>query len=299
MNKIIWDYDALKDRINKRPDIIEKVEEVIVLDVQRSFNNTQDISRDNLSNILKTYAFYNPDIGYCQGMNFLAGFFYFYYKNEEKAFKAMLGLIQKFDLTELFNTNLPRLKLYFYMLDRLIAIYLPDLHEHFKNEFVTSSLFSSAWFITWFWNTISHQKTSHLSENLLLFWDNFLIDGYLVVFQVSIILLELFEENLLQLSFEEMLNYIVDIPKMLFTSNKEMQGFFSLDCLKDEENMLRVDEHEEEIELFEHGSEHKPNFTIPKADLSSLLKNSEITVELLQKLEDEYKENERTGSFGS
>ena len=83
-------------------------------------------------------------------MNFMAGFFYFYYTDEEKAFKAMLGLINKFDLTELFNTTLPRLKLYFYILDRLICMHLPDLHEHFKNEYITSSLFSSAWFITCF-----------------------------------------------------------------------------------------------------------------------------------------------------
>ena len=148
INEIMVEYAALRDKINENPEIIEKVEEVIILDVQRSFNNTESISRDNLSNILKTYAFYNPEIEYCQGMNFLAGFFYFYYKDEEKSFKAMLGLIQKFNLTELFNTTLPRLKLYFYILDRLISMYLPDLHEHFKNEFITSSLFSSAWFIT-------------------------------------------------------------------------------------------------------------------------------------------------------
>ena len=296
IDRIKWDYEALKDRINQRPDIIEKVEEVIYLDVQRSFNNTESISRENLSNILKTYAFYNPEIGYWQGMNFLAGFFYFYYKDEEKAFKAMLGLIQKFDLTELFNTNLPRLKLYFYMLDRLIAMYLPDLHEHFKNECVTSSLFSSAWFITWFCNTISHQRTSNITNNLLFFWDNFVVDGYLVVFQVSIILLELYEDKLLPLSFEEMLNYIVDIPKMLFTNNETMQGIFSFDSLKEDENMQRTDEHEEEIILFDHGSDVNEHH-LSSINFPTLLKNSTITVELLKKLEEEYKENERRGSF--
>mmetsp|Transcript_19531 Transcript_19531/g.21838 ORF Transcript_19531/g.21838 Transcript_19531/m.21838 type:complete len:99 (+) Transcript_19531:83-379(+) len=98
-------------------------------------------------------------------------------------------------------------------------MYLPDLHEHFKNEFITSSLFSSAWFITCFCNTISHQNTSNLTENILLFWDNFVIDGYVVIFQVAIILLGLFEPKLLPLSFEEMLNYIVDIPKLIFSKN--------------------------------------------------------------------------------
>jgi hypothetical protein len=42
-----------------------------------------------LTNILKTYAFFNPEIEYCQGMNFIAGFLYFVFKDEETAFKAL------------------------------------------------------------------------------------------------------------------------------------------------------------------------------------------------------------------
>lgn len=289
------DYEALRDRINKNPEIIEKVEEVITLDVQRSFNNTESISRENLSNILKTYAFYNPEIEYCQGMNFLAGFFYFYYKDEEKAFKAMLGLIHKFDLTELFNTTLPRLKLYFYILDRLISMYLPDLHDHFKNEFITSSLFSSAWFITCFCNTISHQQTAELTENLLLFWDNFVIDGYLVIFQVAIILLGIFEEKLMPLSFEEMLNYIVDIPKILFSKNELIAELLEPENVQEEEKKGE----EEEVILFDQSPHKKADIrdVLRDVDFSSLLANSCITAELLAKIENEYKDNEAKGNF--
>ena len=65
------------------------------------------VKGENLSNILKTYAFYNPEIEYCQGMNFLAGFFFLYFKDEETAFKALLGLINRFELNKLFNMSLP------------------------------------------------------------------------------------------------------------------------------------------------------------------------------------------------
>ena len=64
LKDILCDYTALRDKINQNPEIIERVEEVITLDVHRSFNNTESISRENLSNILKTYAFYNPEIEY-------------------------------------------------------------------------------------------------------------------------------------------------------------------------------------------------------------------------------------------
>jgi hypothetical protein len=293
------DYAALRDRINNNPQIIERVEEVITLDVQRSFNNTQSISRENLSNILKTYAFYNPEIEYCQGMNFLAGFFYFYYRDEEQSFKAMLGLINKFDLTELFNTTLPRLKLYFYILDRLISMHLPDLHEHFKNEYITSSLFSSAWFITCFCNTITHQKTADLSDNILLFWDNFIVDGYLIIFKVAIILLGIFEDKLMSQSFEEMLNYITDIPKILFSKNEKIEQILDPENLNSLPEEGKTDS-DEEIILFNESPHKKIDILdmLKGIDFPSLLKSSPISAELLSKIEAEYKDNESKGNFG-
>lgn len=79
-----------------------------------------------------TYAVCNPELDYCQGMNFIAGFLYLFFKDEAIAFAVMRELIRKFNMTKLFNTELPMLKLNFYQLDRLISILLPDLHAHFK-----------------------------------------------------------------------------------------------------------------------------------------------------------------------
>ena len=45
-------------------------------DVLRSFNNAQEITHENLLNILKAYAVANPNLNYFQGMNYIAGFLY-------------------------------------------------------------------------------------------------------------------------------------------------------------------------------------------------------------------------------
>ena len=42
-----------------------------------------------LINILKSYAFFNPEVEYCQGMNFIAGYLYLVFKDEETSFKAL------------------------------------------------------------------------------------------------------------------------------------------------------------------------------------------------------------------
>ncbi len=69
---------------------IKSVEEVIILDVARSAHNMPGVDPTVLTDILKAYAFYNKEIEYCQGMNFIAGFLLMVLKNEETAFKAMV-----------------------------------------------------------------------------------------------------------------------------------------------------------------------------------------------------------------
>ena len=131
--------------------IPKPIEESIDVDVKRSFNHMKDLTHDNLSSILKTYAIINQQINYCQGMNFLAGYLFLAMGNkEELAFGAMREVIERFSMIHLFQKEQPMLKLMFYQLDRLIAIYLPDLHMHFKDETINSSYFSSSFFITLF-----------------------------------------------------------------------------------------------------------------------------------------------------
>jgi hypothetical protein len=65
------------------------VEDVINMDVQRSFTRMKIVDPTMLTNVLKTYAFFNPEIEYCQGMNFVAGFLFLVFRNEEQTFKAL------------------------------------------------------------------------------------------------------------------------------------------------------------------------------------------------------------------
>ena len=129
------------------------VSDAIEVDVHRSFNNLRHtISGDVLNRILKAYAVVNTQqLDYCQGMNFIAGFLYLVFDcSEALAFAVMKAVIARQRMHELFNTELPMLKLCFYQLDRLIAITVPDLHMHFKDEQINSSYYSSPYFITLF-----------------------------------------------------------------------------------------------------------------------------------------------------
>ena len=195
----------MREKVNADPMSIKSVEEVIILDVARSAHNMPGVDPQVLTDILKTYAYYNKEIEYCQGMNFIAGFLLMVLRDEKTAFKAMIQLLERFKMARLFNSDLPMLKLFFYQLDRLVSIFEPDLHSHFKDEMINSSYFASAWFITIFTNSIKNtvqgKDEPEVSERLLQLWDYFLVSGWKAILKMGLFVLKDSSGELLQLSF--------------------------------------------------------------------------------------------------
>ena len=108
------------------------LEGVIEMDVVRSFSHDKTFPRESLKQILRCGAVaMHEGAGYCQGMNYLAGALLYLAKNEPRVFRLYVSLIEK-RMDELFSHKFEKLKCYFYVLDSLIAIFIPDLSEHFK-----------------------------------------------------------------------------------------------------------------------------------------------------------------------
>lgn len=60
----------------------------------------------SLTNILKAYAAFDPEVAYCQGMNFLAGVLLTYLPSEADAYGALVLLMQQRGLRELYKQDL-------------------------------------------------------------------------------------------------------------------------------------------------------------------------------------------------
>ena len=61
---------------------LRSVEDVINVDVQRSFVHIKEVEPAVLKRVLRAFAVANPEIEYCQGMNFLAGFLMLFFRDE-------------------------------------------------------------------------------------------------------------------------------------------------------------------------------------------------------------------------
>lgn len=149
-NHQIKPYRHLLSEIRDNPKSIKSYEDIIAMDIIRCYASQPKVSPMALQDLLKAFAYYNQDVGYCQGMNYLAGTLYYLLQDEENTFICMVGLFEKFHLDTIYSPDLPRLKLLLYQLDRVISILMPDVHKLFRIEMIESGHFASSWFISLF-----------------------------------------------------------------------------------------------------------------------------------------------------
>ena len=165
----------------------------------------------------------------------------------------MIQLLDRFNMARLFNSDLPMLKLFFYQLDRLVSIFEPDLHSHFKDEMINSSYFASAWFITIFTNSIKHtvqgENEAEVSERLLQLWDYFLVSGWKAILKMGLFVLKDSSGELLQLSFEEILNEITEKPKAILVPKSVVAKVSDNEESEESKDQVALSTDGEEVEI--------------------------------------------------
>ncbi|KAJ9682988.1 hypothetical protein PVL29_018823 [Vitis rotundifolia] len=149
----------------------------IIRDISRTFpshvffQQRHGPGQRSLYNVLKAYSVYDRDVGYVQGMGFLAGLLLLY-MSEEDAFWLMVALLKgavHAPMEGLYLVGLPLVQQYLFQFDTLVREQLPRLGEHFTQEVISPSMYASQWFITVF----SYSFPFHLA---LRIWDVFLYE---------------------------------------------------------------------------------------------------------------------------
>ena len=238
------------------PNSYSNVLEEIKRDINRTFY-TEKFKKGNgkkmLINVLSALAFIRPEIGYCQGMNFIAGALIelIEEEEEEKIFWIFLSFIDDLELNMLFLTNMPDYSIRVYQLNFYIKKYFPELFLHFKKNQINPDIFFSKWILTIFSN--------YLPFNILYkIWDLFIIDKWKAIFRISMILLGLMKEKLIKLDLNEF---------CLFFKSKEIK----------------------ETITFKYITENYRNYKITNKDLSEL-KEAFFIDKVKEKLEDKGQE---------
>ena len=124
-------------------------------DLDRSLPKIKDFSEkkklDYLKNILYAIGFQDPELGYTQGMNFIAALL-LHYLEEEQAFKCFYQILngQRTMHRNFFITGFPRLEVANKMLEILLKKYYPRILKNLNEQDIMFNFFSSGWFMTAF-----------------------------------------------------------------------------------------------------------------------------------------------------
>ena len=245
-------YDELKNRLSK-----EKIENIniIQLDTKRMIvkeGEDPNAVQNSLTNILSCLSLAYPKINYSQGMNYIAYFLYEICGSEEDAFQMFNCLLKSTAYGDLFFDNLSRLNKYFYVFERLIFIYLPEISIHLKNKELTVRYFISPWFITLFTNALKNIKNQDNPKILKWIFDLFIIYGWKSILKIGLCLIKHFEIKILSCDLDELLHFLInDILKYEFFQNENYDNLRNIyEKLKIENALIENIENEYDLKTF-------------------------------------------------
>lgn len=180
----------------------------IDLDVNRTFRNNiifrerYGPKQQSLFQVLTAYSVYNAEVGYCQGMNQIAGLLLMF-MNDEDTFWALSVLMtdMKHAMHGFFIPGFPKLKRFQEHHDKLLTKFLPKLKKHMDKFNIHTSLYTLKWFFQCFLDRVPFTLTLRL-------WDAYILDGEVILTAMSFTLLKLHQKTLLKMDMEDLIEFL-------------------------------------------------------------------------------------------
>ncbi|NWW54636.1 TBCD1 protein, partial [Pedionomus torquatus] len=280
----------------------------ILIDLGRTFPTHPYFSAQlgagqlSLYNILKAYSLLDQEVGYCQGLSFVAGVLLLH-MSEEDAFKMLKFLMFDIGLRKQYRPDMTILQIQMYQLSRLLHDYHRDLYNHLEEHEIGPSLYAAPWFLTMFASQFPLGFVARVFDMLFL-------QGSEAVFKVALSLLGSHKPLILQ---HENLETIVDFIKStlpnlgLVQMEKTISQVFEMDIAK-QLQAYEVEYHVLQDELIDSSLNdnqrldklEKANSSLRKQNFDLLeelqvangkIQNLEATVELLLSNEGKLKQS--------
>lgn len=190
---------------------------LIEIDIPRTFPEDPKFGprqQESLFRILKAYANLCPDVGYCQGMNFIVGLLLLVVQGgafggddrdlppemEEETFWMFFSLMECSHLNGFYRRQFPLLKRYLWAFEELLSTTLPELQQHFLKENLQHAVYLHQWFLTLFISSLPLPM-------VLVFWDAIICGGLQEILPISLSVLQLLQSTLLSMKFEEIVSF--------------------------------------------------------------------------------------------
>ncbi|KAJ0411404.1 hypothetical protein ATCC90586_004390 [Pythium insidiosum] len=194
-------YAQLVARQETSPSVADIDKDIGRTYPEHAFFQSQQ-GKHELRNVLTAYSLHNPQIGYCQSMNFLAGIMVLFMPEEEAFWLLCASLEPAYLPADNYAHSMVGTQTDQLMFRRLVAQELPVLAARLEQCGIQIQLITLHWFLCAFVCTLP-------TESALRVWDWFFLDGQEVLFVTAIGILKLAEPAILGASTHSELHTIV------------------------------------------------------------------------------------------
>ncbi|GMF22919.1 unnamed protein product [Phytophthora lilii] len=204
--------DSVESVLNEMVEKVARCEACESSELQFSSTSTSSPTgkadlEAKIRRVLRAYVLYNPRVGYCQGMGFLVRLLAEVAENESDIFWLFVGFSEPENDRNLYEPGMAVLQPYLSKFELLFSTHMPELYAHFQAEGVHVATFCTRWFLTFF------SSFETLPPALVIrLLDIFIIDGWRVMFSVSLVILDELQEPLLKCDMEGILR-VLQFPR--------------------------------------------------------------------------------------
>ncbi|CAJ0643845.1 959_t:CDS:10 [Entrophospora sp. SA101] len=236
-----WQFMAGADKL-RRPGYYDR-------DIHRcypdhiQFRKETGFGQEDLHDVLKAYAHYNPSIGYCQGMGRLVGMMLMQMPVED-SFWLLVATIEKY-MVGYFTPNLTQIRINSVIFEQLLIENYPKLAQHLAENDVIPLIYVTQWFMTLFTMTLPW-------ASVLRVWDMFYFEGVNLFYRIGLAIMECSQDYILKEcpTSSEILEFLLHIPHEFLTPDLLLEAAFKIKIKK------RVRKLTKKIEAMEKGKDN-------------------------------------------
>ena len=206
--------NTLPTKLKKQKQKPKPADNIITLDVKRTHVERKEFDHVSLEQVLRNIS--HPKVGnfaYYQGLNYIVAYVLDIIHDPVETYNVSIMLMET-HFRKYVNHNMDNLNILFYILRRLVQVFLPELAAHIdRNENMEANATYANWFLTLFTTLKQFKENVRLLDQV---FDIFMAKGWVGFFKCVLVIFYYLEEDILALQSEEMIMFLNDFTKKGF-----------------------------------------------------------------------------------
>ena len=224
----------------------EKSINLIDLDIERTFPSMGVFKKEsqlgeNLREILRIFVVARPDIGYVQGLSYIAATLLLQ-MDKFQSLVCFMNIILSPNILPFYRLDEQNIKKRLDLFNDIFKINLPELFDHFQENEILPEHYLLEWFMTLYTRNI-------YLDLALRIWDIYMIEGIVALYKTAIVIFSLHQKEYLQMEFSDIMNHLKNLENNKYNEDNFIESMKKVKF--DDKIISKIHQLNEEYLLFE------------------------------------------------